>query len=167
MNWFAVSLLFHLVGVGMIFTLLFAGPIIEANFRWENDPRMKQHSARLLRSVGLLSPFGALVLILSGIGNMIFLRITFGDLFGRAGWLGIKLLVFVVLLVMGMTWSPRTARQRAILLEQVSQPNSTSEDSARVEDIDHKMSLLDSRQTTFFLLNWILVILILLLTLFK
>jgi uncharacterized membrane protein SirB2 len=167
MNWLAVSLLFHLIGVGMIFTLLFAGPIIEGNFRWENDLRMKQHSARLLRSVGLLSPFGALVLILSGIGNMIALGITFGDLFWRAGWLGIKLLIFIVLLVMGMAWSPKTARQRAILLEQMGQSNPPVEDPARSEDVNDKMSLLNSKQTIFFLLNWILVVLILLLTLFK
>ena len=29
MNWLTVSLFFHLIGVGMIFTLLFAGPIVE------------------------------------------------------------------------------------------------------------------------------------------
>lgn len=160
MNWFHVSLFFHLLGVGMIFTLLFAGPIIEANFRWENDIRMKQHAAKMLRSVGLLSPFGALVLILSGIGNMIFLHITVGDLFTSAGWLGLKLIFFIVLLGIGMAVSPKTARQRAMLLDQMNQINPP-------EDANEKMEELNSKQTTFFVVNWVLVIIIVLLTLFK
>lgn len=160
MDWLHVSLLFHLIGVGMIFTLLFAGPIIEANFRWENDIRMKQHAAKILRSVGLLSPFGALVLILSGIGNMISLHITFGDLFGSAAWLGLKLLFFIVLLGIGMVLSPKTARQRAMILDQMNQINPP-------EDAGQKMDSLNSKQTLFFLANWILVIIIVLLTLFK
>jgi uncharacterized membrane protein SirB2 len=160
MTWFTISLLFHLVGVGMIFTLLFAGPIIESNFRWESDIRMKQHSAKILRNIGLLSPFGALVLVISGIGNMVALEITFANLFGSAAWLGMKLLLFIVLLAMGMVLSPKTARQRLVLLEHLSQPNPP-------EDIDDKMDSLNKRQTTFFAINWALVLLILLLTLFK
>ncbi len=160
MNWFDISLLFHLVGVGMIFTLLFAGPVIESNFRWENDVRMKQHSAKLLRSVGLLSPFGALVLMISGIGNMVTLEITFGNLFGSAAWLGIKLLIFIALLAMGMALSPKTARERLLLLEHMSQPNPP-------EDAEDRMNALNSRQTLFFAANWILVLAILFLTLFK
>jgi len=157
MDWFIVSIVFHLIGVGMIFTLLFAGPIIESNFRWENDIRMKQHSIKLLRSIGLLSPFGALILILSGIGNMIVLGITFGNLFGSYAWLGMKLVIFIVLLVMGMALSPKTARQRALIVEQMGQPNPP-------EDADDRLTSLNSRQTLFFLINWILVIIILLLT---
>ena len=160
MNWFTVSLFFHLIGVGMIFTLLFAGPIIETNFRWENDINMKRHSAKLLRNIGLLSPFGALVLMLSGIGNMIFREITFVNLFGSTAWLGMKLMIFIVLLIMGMALSPKTARQRAILLEQMSQPDPP-------DDINEELSALNKKQTIFFLINWILVITILLLTLFK
>ncbi len=160
MNWFHVSLFFHLLGVGMIFTLLFAGPIIEANFRWENDIRMKQHAAKMLRSVGLLSPFGALVLILSGIGNMIFLHITVGDLFTSAGWLGLKLIFFIVLLGIGMAVSPKTARQRAMLLDQMNQINPP-------EDATEKLEALNSKQTLFFVINWVLVVIIVLLTLFK
>ncbi|MGB9592323.1 MAG: hypothetical protein ACPL1K_07385, partial [Candidatus Kryptoniota bacterium] len=75
-SWLTMSIVFHLVGAGMIFTVLLAGPIVEANFRWENDVRMKQHAAKLLRSIGLLSPFGALILVLSGITNMVILDIT-------------------------------------------------------------------------------------------
>ncbi len=160
MNWLAVSLFFHLIGVGMIFTVLIAGPIIEANYRWENDLRMKQHTAKLLRGVGLLSPFGALVLVLSGIANMVVKNITFANLFGSAAWLGMKLILFVVLLIIGMTTSPKIARQRAMLLDQMNQLNPP-------EDVNDKMSSLNSTQTISFLVQWILVLLILLLTLFK
>jgi len=160
MDWFNISMLFHLVGVGMIFTLLFAGPIIESNFRWESDVRMKQHSAKLLRGIGLLSPFGALVLVISGIGNMVSLQITFANLFGSDAWLGLKLLIFIVLLAMGMALSPKTARQRLLLLEHMSQP-------VPPEDIEDRMDSLNKKQTIFFAINWALVLSILLLTLFK
>jgi len=160
MNWNSISLVFHLVGIGMIFTLLFAGPVIEFNFRWENDVRMKQHSAKLLRNIGLLSPFGALVLVISGIGNMVSLQIKFADLFGKASWLGIKLLLFIILLAMGMALSPKMARQRAALLEQLSQSNPP-------DDVGDKLYSLNKRQTIFFAANWILVLSILILTLFK
>ncbi|MGO9480863.1 MAG: hypothetical protein ACLP05_03660 [Candidatus Kryptoniota bacterium] len=167
MNWFALSLFFHLIGVGMIFTLLFAGPIIETNFRWENDISMKRHSAKLLRNIGLLSPFGALVLILSGIGNMNIRGITFWDLFGSYAWLGIKLVLFIVLLIMGMALSPKTARQRALIIEKMDQPGPPAEDSTQSEDIGDQMNSLNKRQTIFFATNWVLVLLILILTLFK
>jgi uncharacterized membrane protein SirB2 len=160
MNWFNISLLFHIVGVGMIFTVLCAGPVVESNFRWENDVRMKLHSAKLLRNIGLLSPFGALVLVVSGIGNMVILGITFGDLFWSTAWLGMKILLFILLLALGMVVSPKTARRRMALLELLSQPNSP-------EDIDDQMDSLNRRQTIFFVANWALVLLILLLTLFK
>ena len=160
MSWLTISLLFHLIGVGMIFTLLFAGPIIESNFRWESDVRMKLHAAKLLRNIGLLSPFGALVLVISGVGNMVALGVSFGDLFGRAAWLGLKILVFIILLAMGMALSPKAARQRLMLLEHMSQPNPP-------DDIDEKMDSVDKRQTIFFAVNWVLIIMILLLTLFK
>lgn len=158
MSWFDVSILFHLVGVGMIFTLLFAGPIVEANFRWENDISMKRHSAKLLRNIGLLSPFGALVLVISGIGNMVALNISFSNLFGSAAWLGFKLLIFIVLLAMGMTFSPKIARQRMMVLEHLGESEPT-------EDAEDKMNMLNKRQTLFFVLNWVLVLLILFLTL--
>ncbi len=158
MNWSEVSLLFHLIGVGMIFTLLFAGPIIEANFRWENDISMKRHSAKLLRNIGLLSPFGALVLIISGIGNMVLRNITFSDLFGSAAWLGFKLIIFIVLLAMGMAMSPKIAKQRMMILEHLSE-------SEPPEDAEDKLNALNKRQTLFLVLNWLLVLLILVLTL--
>ena len=160
MNWLFVSLFFHLIGVGMIFTLLFAGPIIEANFRWENDVRAKVHAAKLLRNIGLLSPFGALVLILSGIGNMITLNITIWDLFGKAWWLALKLLIFIALLIMGMVISPKTAKARAMLLDQLNQLNPP-------EDANSQLSVLNSRQTGLFILNWVLVLVIILLTIIK
>jgi hypothetical protein len=59
-----------------------------------------------------------------------------------------------------MAWSPKTARQRQLLLEHLSQPNPP-------EDIDDRMDSLNKRQTTFFVVNWVLVVIILLLTLFK
>ena len=151
MDWFHISIFFHLVGVGMIFTLLFAGPIVESNFRWENDIRMKQHATKMLRSIGLLSPFGALVLVLSGIANMVILKITFGDLFGNDAWLGLKLLAFIILLVMGMSISPKIAKQRAMLLDQMSQQNPP-------EDADEKLTSLNGEQTLFLVANWILVL---------
>lgn len=160
MNWFTLSLLFHLIGVGMIFTLLFAGPIIESNFRWENDVRMKQHAAKLLRSIGLLSPFGALLLVISGIGNMVALQIKFTDLFGKASWLGLKLIAFLILLIMGAAISPKAARRRAAILEQMNQPDSP-------DDIQEKLSILNKKQVNIFAVNWILVVIILVLTLLK
>lgn len=160
MNWFAVSLFFHLIGIGMIFTLLFAGPIIQGNFEWENDVNMKRHSAKLLRNIGLLSPFGALVLILSGIGNMAARQISFANLFGSASWLGLKLILFIVLLAMGMALSPKMARERAGFIEQMSQPNPP-------DDIRDKLSALNKKQTNLFVANWILVVAIILLTLFN
>jgi uncharacterized membrane protein SirB2 len=160
MNWFALSLFIHLIGIGMIFTLLFAGPVIHANFKWENDLNLKRHSARLLRAVGLISPYGALVLILSGIGNMVAVQISFSDLFGKAYWLGVKLLLFAILLGLGMILSPKMARQRASLLEELGQAN-------RSDDVDEKLSALNKKQTRFFVVNWILVSAISLLTFFN
>jgi len=61
---------------------------------------------------------------------------------------------------MGMVLSPKTARQRLMLIEHLSQPNPP-------EDVDDKMDSVNRRQTNFFLANWGLVIIILLLTLFK
>ncbi|MGC8595507.1 MAG: hypothetical protein ACP5US_06650 [Candidatus Kryptoniota bacterium] len=160
-SWLTMSIVFHLVGAGMIFTVLLAGPIVEANFRWENDVRMKQHAAKLLRSIGLLSPFGALILVLSGITNMVILDITFASLFGgSATWLGVKLILFVILLIIGMTVNPKISRQRAAVLDQMTQINPP-------ESGTDTLASLNARQTISFLFQWIIVVLILLLTIVR
>lgn len=103
------TLLFHFVGIGMLFTALFGGWIVGGQYRSAPDWQTKALHLKSLRRIGLMSPVGVLVMLLSGIGNM-----TLGPhkytLFSD-GWLSAKLALFLVAILIGALSSVQAMRR--------------------------------------------------------
>ncbi|MGA9119026.1 MAG: DUF2269 family protein [Bacteroidota bacterium] len=104
-----ISLVVHFVGIGMLFTALFGGWIVNGQYRSAPDWPTKMLHLKTLRRVGLMSPLGVLVMLLSGIGNMTLgphQYTVFSD-----GWLSAKLALFLVAILVGALSSFQSVRR--------------------------------------------------------
>jgi uncharacterized membrane protein SirB2 len=148
-------LVFHLIGFGMIATLLFAGPILERRFQKEETLETKTTILRVMKSVGLLSPLAVLLLVATGIGNMYFNHL---GPFSK-GWLTAKF-IFVAMVAVNGAMTGARARKRGKLLKRL----------ARGENVPNalpQMQRYNKQQTTFYLTEWFLVLVILVLSIFQ
>jgi len=148
------SLLIHFVGVGMIFTTIFAGWILNSQYRRAKEWGVKALHVKSLRAIGLLSPLGVLVMLLSGIGNM-----TLGPhqytLFSDS-WLSMKLVFFVLLTATGVFFGIKSGRRTKLVHKAAAEtlPAGTEE----------TIQALDVQQRWFYIVQVVLLLIILILS---
>ncbi len=147
--------LFHLIGFGMIVTLLLSGPILERKFKRAQTLEAKLALQKALKSVGLLYPMAVILLLLTGMGNMYYREL---GLF-KAGWLTAKIIFFAILVVNGAMAGAR-AGKRGRLIEQLARgetpPKALSE-----------MQHYNKQQSIFYVTQTVLVLIVLALAVFK
>lgn len=112
------TMILHFIGLGMLFTSLFAGWILNTQYRKGTDWKAKSLILRALRPVGLLSPIGAGVMLLSGAGNIA----AAGYGWPLPLWLHTKLLFFAALLIAGIFAGVR-GKARGILVQKLADGN--------------------------------------------
>lgn len=151
------SMLVHFVGVGMIFTTIFAGWILNGQYKRSKDWTVKAQLVRSLRAVGLLSPLGVLVMLLSGIGNMVLGPRPY-TLFSDS-WLSMKLVLFILLTMVGVFFGIRSSRRTKLVLKLVtgSAPPGTEEN----------LRTLERQQRWFYVLQAVLLLVILVLSIVR
>jgi uncharacterized membrane protein SirB2 len=151
----SVVFLFHLLGFGMIATLLFAGPILERRFQKGETLDTKVAIHRVMKSVGLLSPLAVVLLVATGIGNMYFTGL---GLF-KAGWLTAKIIFVAIVIVNGAMTGARALKRGKLLQRLASGEN--------VANALLQMQRYNKQETTFYLTQWFLILVILVLSVFK
>ncbi|MEE9225721.1 MAG: DUF2269 family protein [Bacteroidota bacterium] len=149
-------LLLHYIGMGILLTSIIAAPIFERNIRKASEKIVALTYQRLFRQIGLLSPFGSLIVLLSGIGNMYFDGYT---VFSH-GWLTAKIILFAVLVVNGGMVNPPLMRKRTALIEQMVEGNTR-------ENAEEILAKYNRQQSTFLLVQTVVIIVILYLAVFK
>ncbi len=92
-----ISLFFHFIGFGLIVTLNVSGFILNHQYKSATDLQQKAIILRVMRPIGLLSPFAILLLLLTGIVNMH--ALGYGPL--DAGWLTAKIVLFFIAAILG------------------------------------------------------------------
>ena len=151
------SLLVHFVGIGMIFTTIFAGWILTSQYKRAADWNAKGMHVRSLRAIGLLSPIGVLLMLVSGIGNM-----TLGPrqytLFSDA-WLSTKLVFFVVLAALGVFFGVKSGRRTKLVHHLAA--------GSAPEGAEKSIRALDRQQRWFYILEAVLLLIILMLSIVK
>jgi len=155
----SILFLVHLIGFGIVFTVILAGWILNRRFTHEEDPRTRLYVGGLMRTIGLLSPLAAAILLISGIGN-IFHR--YPDAMSRwftEGWLVAKLIVFVVFLINGIIYGPRLARRRMALAKDITDGNSP-------KGAETDFALLNNQISLFYVVQIVLLLFILTLSVF-
>lgn len=154
---FHYSMLIHFVGLGLIFTTIFAGWILAGQYKRAKDWSGKTLHVKSLRAIGLLSPIGVVVMLFSGIGNMTLGPHTY-TIFSDA-WLSTKLVFYVVLAGVGVFFGIKGGK-RGKLVHQVA--SGTAPESA-----EKTIRALDRQQRWFYALEAILLLIILVLSIVK
>jgi uncharacterized membrane protein len=151
------SLLVHFVGLGLIFTSIIAGWILTGHYKRSGDWNAKSIHVRSLRAIGLLSPIGVLVMLVSGIGNM-----TLGPrpytLFSDS-WLSTKLVLVVLLVAAGVFFGIKSGH-RTKLVHRVAAGSAPG-------DAEETIRALDRQQRWFYVLEAVLLLIILVLSIVK
>ena len=152
-----ISLLFHIIGIGLIFTTMVAGWILDGQYRNASDWKTKGVILKSLRPVGLLSPVAVFVMVASGIGNMTLGYRTY-TLFSDS-WLTYKLVFFLVAMVSGMFLGARSSR-RGTLVAALADGKGPDEAAAKIR-------ALDNQQRVGYIFQAVLLLVILILSIVK
>lgn len=148
--------LLHYVGMAMLLTPIFVAPMFERGIRKAPEKTVAFMYQQLFRRIGLLSPFGSLLLLLSGIASMYFSGYT---VFSH-GWLTAKIILFGALVVNGGMINPPLMRKRSRLIEQMIEGNS-------LEHAEGILATYNRQQSIFLLVQTLIVIMVLYLAVFK
>lgn len=102
----------HIVAVGMISAVVVGGWVLERRLQKEPDRLLKQHTGTLIRSIGLVSPFAAVLLLLTGIANIFNVYWGTDRAWYNQPWLVTKLVLFAILVVNGSLLGPVLNKRR-------------------------------------------------------
>jgi|WetSurMetagenome_2_1015567.scaffolds.fasta_scaffold96859_1 hypothetical protein len=130
MVFFHWTFLFHILGIGLIFASLLGGLVIHFRFRGTRDWKSRAVILPVARIIGLFSPAGTALLLLSGIGNIVALSLS-----PMPFWMHLKLGIFVVLVVLGV-WGAVLARKRAGLVMSLSTGNPSPDAEAKLRSAE-------------------------------
>jgi uncharacterized membrane protein len=150
-----LSMLLHFLGFGLLFSTLVAGWMLHGQYKKATDYSTKAIILRLLRPIGLLSPFGILLMVLTGIGNM---HVRGLGLFTES-WLSAKIVVFIIASINGLVFGAR-AGKRAKLISQLA-------DGSAPQGTDAAINALDKQMRLFYLIQSVLLLIILILSIVK
>jgi putative copper export protein len=151
---FSINFLFHLIGFGLVFTALLGGWIIERRIRAEKNWDQKINVGKIGRRFGLLSPIASVVMLLTGIVNIFNLFNGNINLWYTEGWLIAKIILFAFLLINGAIFGPILSRRRTKLMQGIAAKTAP-------EDAEGTFIVLSKSMTTFYLVQFILLIIIL------
>lgn len=136
----------HLIGFGILSATIVGGWILDRKLRAQSDLPSKLLVGSISKSIELLSPIAAILLLGSGIANIFF---RYADPLGQwfsEGWLVFKLILFVVLLLNGMVFGPKLIRTRLKIVQ------SKEADQSRLHAINNQITLFYITQTLFVLI---------------
>jgi hypothetical protein len=145
----------HLAGFSLLVTSTLGGWILFTRYLRLEDFQSKAALLGAARAIGLLSPVGIAVMLVTGIGQMH----THGYALFIQAWLTLKVFFFLVAATAGIVFAVR-ARTRGTLVNELAR--GTAQPGA-----ERIVARLDSQQRVFFFLQATLLVLILLLSVIK
>lgn len=149
------SMLFHYIGIGLIFAALLGGWILNTVYDNAGNYHAKLIILKSLRRIGLISPAAILVLLVTGGANMYYTSYSFSN----APWLTTKVIVFLIAATLGSVFGARGAK-RAVLVSSLADGNA-------VEGAAVQLQTIDRQQRLFYMFQSIMILAILILSVFK
>jgi putative copper export protein len=149
----SINFLFHLIGFGFLFTALLGGWILERRIRSEKEWDQKLFAGKISRRFGLLSPIASIIMLLTGIVNIINLSDGNINLWYTKGWLIAKIILFAFLLVNGAVFGPILVRRRTKLMQGISEKTAP-------EDAEVTIKIMNKSISTYYLVQFLLLIII-------
>ena len=130
-----ITLLLHFIGLGLLFTTMVGGFLMDRQYRKAPDLRAKALILKAARPFGLLSPIAVLLMLVTGIGNMHAIGVGMYDL----GWLSAKLALYAIAVVAGIVLGI-FARKRGALVHAMSLGQAQPDAEKRLATYDTLMS---------------------------
>lgn len=141
-------LLIHLLGYGLLMSVLVATPILEWYLRRANSYQEASKLSRIVSRVGLLSPIAAVILLVSGI--MMMTRYEWGIF--THGWLTGKLLIFLVMVITGAYASMNIGKERREIYQKLIDGTDDPKLPGEILRIHNRQSQYTRIQTVFMLM---------------
>ncbi len=141
-------LLVHLLGYGLLISVLVATPILERYLRRAERYDDALTLANIVSNIGLLSPIAALILLVSGILMMN----LFGYTLFSHGWLTGKLLIFLVMVVSGIYSSMTVGRERRQIYHDLIDGKDNPKLPGKLLQVHNRQSQYTRIQTIFMLM---------------
>ena len=149
-----ITLLFHFLGFGLLMTINVAGFILNGQYKKAADIQSKAIILKSLRPIGLLSPLGMLVMLVTGIGNMH--ALGFGIL--DVGWLTAKIIFFAIAVISGILFGVKAAKRGKLVQEMSS--------GTHASNAQELLSAYDKQISLFYPVMMVLLLIILLLSIY-
>ena len=130
------SLVFHIIGVGLLVTAMVGGFIVDMQYRNAADLKTKAVLLRAMKPIGLMGPLASLILLVSGIGNMH--SLGFGIF--TVGWLTAKLFFYTLAVISGVIFGIM-ARRRGMLVGQMATDNAPTNADEILKKADRQIAL--------------------------
>jgi len=144
-----VALLVHVIGVGLLITSLVGGAILQVHYMRGSGWGTRLVLLKAIRTFGLLSPIATVLIVCSGVANMLLLQMgTFTH-----AWLTAKLVLVLLSVVNGTIFGIRGSRRSRLA---VAMAESRAPEGAGL--ILEQMN----RQQRFFFINQTILILVIL-----
>jgi hypothetical protein len=131
-----LTLLFHLIGFGLLATTSVAGIFLHLQYRKAPDLQAKAALLQAMRPIGLLSPVAVLIMLVTGIGNMH----AIGAGLLTLGWLTAKIIFFAMAVISGALFSVKS-KQRGALIQKLISGNAPPYSEERLEVLDRQILL--------------------------
>ncbi|MBI4548121.1 MAG: hypothetical protein HY707_09080 [Ignavibacteriae bacterium] len=131
-----VTLLLHFIGLGLLMTTLVAGFILNAHYKKATDAQSKALIVKALKSVGLMSPLGMFIMLVTGIANMI----SRGFGLFTDGRLTAKIIFFAIAMISGILFAVKS-RKRGALVHQMAQGQAQPDSEQLLQSYDKQISI--------------------------
>lgn len=133
--------LIHLLGFGVLVTTLLAGYILDRKFRKESDWGLKFYLGGVMKTFGLISPFVAVIMLITGIGNIHNRLGGSGLAWYQEGWLVAKIICFAILLINGLANGPRLSKNRMMLVKAIKDKTAPADAEQKVEGYNRQLTI--------------------------
>ena len=149
----SISLFFHLIGFGIVFTALLGGWTLERRLRLEKEWNQKLFLGKIGNRFNILFAIASVIMLITGIVN------TFNKFSGEInllyteGWLIAKIILFAFFLINGTVFGSILARRRTKLIQGLIEKKAPEDAEAAIKIINKSIS-------TFYLVQFILLIII-------
>ena len=117
-------------------TTLVAGFILNSHYKKAVDIQSKAVILKTLKSVGLMSPLGMLIMLVTGIGNMVVREFgLFTD-----GRLTAKIIFFAIAMISGILFAVKS-RKRSALVRQMAEGQAPTDSEQLLQSYDKQISM--------------------------
>lgn len=136
-----------------------AGFVLDRKFRKASDHKVRLAIAGASRTMGLLSPVAAVLLLMTGIGNIHELFAGTDTNWYSQGWLVAKIVLYAIMVLNGSFYGPSLTRGRLKLLSSI-------EDQSAPPGVESALQSTNNQITLFYLVQSLFLLLIIYVSVF-